>query len=223
MKNTPAPSNTQQATDILRQLIFSGDLSPGSDHLETELATRLGMSRTPVREAMVSLEAQGLVAVRPRRGMRILGISLQDMREVYDVLTLLESHAAARAAAQGYGPDELRSLEAAINDMDAAVAVNDREAWARADDAFHCELVRLGGNTRIETIAATMADQVRHARAMTLYIRPSPERSNADHRAVYQAIAAGEPARAQALHQDHRHAAGNMLVDLLATHKLRKV
>lgn len=223
MTDINAASNTQRAIRMLRDLIFSGDLSPGSDHLETELAARLGMSRTPVREAALSLQAQGLVEVRPRRGIRVLGVSSQDMCEIYDVLTLLESHAAERAAGQGYGSDDLRALEAAIDEMDTALARDDREAWARADDAFHLELVRLGGNQRIEAIVAMMADQVRRARAMTLYMRPSPVRSNADHRAVYAAIAAGHPDQARRLHQSHRRAARDMLVGLLAKHKLHRL
>lgn len=223
MKDTNAASNTQRAIRVLRDLIFSGDLSPGSDHLETELAARLGMSRTPVREAALSLQAQGLVEVRPRRGIRVLGLSPQDMCEVYDVLTLLESHAAERAAERRHDANELRPLEAAIDEMDAALARDDREGWARADDAFHLELVRLGGNKRIEAIVRMMGDQVRRARAMTLYMRPSPVRSNADHRAVFAAIMAGQPDQARNLHQKHRRAARDMLVGLLAKHRLHRL
>ena len=80
---TSATSNTQRAADEMRRLIFRGDLAAGSDHLETELAERFGMSRTPVREAALILEAQGLVAVRPRRGVRILSVSPDDMAEIY--------------------------------------------------------------------------------------------------------------------------------------------
>ena len=223
MKGSGATSNTERAIRALRDLIFSGELSPGSDHLETELAARLGMSRTPVREAALSLQAQGLVKVRPRRGLRVLGVSPQDMREIYDVLTLLESHAAERAAERRYEARDLLALKSAIDDMDAALARDDLEAWASADEAFHCELVRLGGNKRIEAIVAMMGDQVRRARAMTLYMRPSPLRSNADHRAVCAAIAAGQPEQARKLHESHRRAARDMLVDLLARLRLQRL
>ena len=223
MKGGGATSNTERAIRALRDLIFSGELSPGSDHLEAELAARLGMSRTPVREAALSLQAQGLVEVRPRRGLRVLGVSPQDMREIYDVLTLLESHAAERAAERRYEAHDLLALKAAIDDMDAALARDDLEAWVRADEAFHQELVRLGGNKRIEAIVAMMGDQVRRARAMTLYMRPSPLRSNADHRAVCAAIAAGQPEQARTLHESHRRAARDMLVDLLARLRLQRL
>ncbi|MEL7133859.1 MAG: winged helix-turn-helix domain-containing protein, partial [Pseudomonadota bacterium] len=66
-----ATTNVERAVSALRRMIFSGELPPGSDHLETELADTLGMSRTPVREAALILQAQGLVELRPRRGIRI--------------------------------------------------------------------------------------------------------------------------------------------------------
>ena len=114
-------SQKDRALSALRQLIFSGELMPGSDHLETELAARLGVSRTPVREAALQLQAQGLVDVRPRRGIRVLPVSAQDMRDIYDILTELESLAAARAAEAGYSKADLAQLAKAIQDMDSCL------------------------------------------------------------------------------------------------------
>lgn len=181
------------------------------------------MSRTPVREAVLILSQQGLVQVRPRRGMRVCAISPQDMGDVYDVLTELESLAAQRAAEQGYHSGDLKVLRRAIDDMDAALAAEDREGWAEADAAFHRELLRLGRNPRLETLAALMEDQVRRARAVTLYMRPLPVKSNADHRAVLEAIAAGRAHEARSRHRTHRLAARDMLVGLLTLHRLQQV
>ena len=142
------------------------------------------MSRTPVREATLMLAQQGLLEVRPRNGVRIATLSLEDMEEIYAVLTELESLAAEEAAAKGYSEDDLAELQHAIEAMEAALLQEDREAWALADNAFHEELVRLGGNTRVKSIVSMMANQVRRARAMTLYIRPLPVKSNEEHRAV---------------------------------------
>jgi DNA-binding GntR family transcriptional regulator len=220
---TNAASNTQRAADEMRRLIFRGDLAAGSDHLETELAERFGMSRTPVREAALILEAQGLVAVRPRRGVRILPVSPDDMAEIYDVLTELESHAAGRAAAIGHSETELAGMARAIDDMDQALARQDRDAWAEADERFHTELVRLGGNRRIQSIVAMMSDQVRRARSMTLYLRPLPRQSNEDHRAVLAAIRKGAAYAAQSVHRAHRERAKEMLVALLRNHRLHQL
>ncbi|MDF1610207.1 GntR family transcriptional regulator [Hoeflea sp. YIM 152468] len=209
--------------DALRALIFAGELPPGSDHLESELAEKLGMSRTPVREATLVLESQGLLEVRPRKGVRISALSADDMREIYEVLTELESLAASLAADAGYSEQELSRLKTAIVEMEASVAANDREGWARADAAFHDELVRLGGNKRIQTIVSNFNDQVRRARALTLHMRPMPSKSNQDHRALYEAIAKGDSKAARQVHWMHRTEAKDMLINLLHQHGLRRV
>lgn len=215
------PSNSQRAIRELRTRIFSGELAAGSDHLESELADLLEMSRTPVREAVLTLEAQGLLAMRPRKGVRILPLSPEDMAEIYDVLTELESHAAERAASLGHSEEDLKVLAGAIDDMEAAIAASDLDGWADADERFHRELVRLAGNSRIQAIVAMMSDQVRRARTTTLFMRPLPTKSNKDHRRVYQAIRDGDETTARDVHRQHRLHAKAILVDLLSKHRLR--
>lgn len=214
-------SSSQRAIHELRAKIFSGELAAGSDHLESELADLLDMSRTPVREAVLTLESQGLLEMRPRKGVRILPLSPEDMAEIYDVLTELESHAAEKAAEACYDKEDLRLLSKAIDDMDAAIAKNDLDSWAEADDRFHAELVRLGGNSRIQAIVSMMSDQVRRARSTTLFMRPLPTKSNEDHRAVYHAICNGDAATARDSHRQHRQHAKAILVELLGKHRLR--
>lgn len=214
-------SSSQRAVQDLRGKIFAGELPAGSDHLESELATRLGMSRTPIREAVLILEGQGLLELRPRKGVRILPVSPEDMAEIYDVLTELESLAAERAALAGHAPSDLRELARAIDDMDTAIAAADLDAWARADDRFHTELVRLGQNGRIVAIVNMMSDQVRRARSMTLFMRPLPVQSNEDHRRVFQAIQRGDGKTARVTHRDHRRQAKQIIVSLLHKHRLQ--
>ncbi|MFK7836526.1 MAG: GntR family transcriptional regulator [Sulfitobacter sp.] len=216
-------SNTQRAVAELREMIFAGDLPAGSDHLESELAAQLGMSRTPVREAALMLESQGLVALRPRKGVRILPVSPNDMREIYDVLTELECLAARDAAERRPDAAALAPLADAIEQMDAALARSYLEGWAEADDRFHHALVVLGGNTRVQAIAALMNDQVRRARAVTLFMRPVPSQSNADHRNLLTAIRAGDADRAATLHRSHRQSAKDLLIVLLEKHKLSRI
>ncbi|WP_340159654.1 GntR family transcriptional regulator [uncultured Hoeflea sp.] len=216
-------SHSIRAVDALRALIFAGELPPGSDHLESELAEKLGMSRTPVREATLVLESQGLLEVRPRKGVRISALSADDMREIYEVLTELESLAASLAAEAHYSEQDLSRLKSATLEMEASVEADDREGWASADAAFHDELVRLGGNRRIQTIVSNFNDQVRRARAMTLHMRPMPRKSNEDHRALYEAIARGDAKAAREIHWRHRTEAKDMLIKLLNQHGLRRV
>ncbi|MEM1301674.1 MAG: GntR family transcriptional regulator [Pseudomonadota bacterium] len=213
-------SATTRATDALRSLIFSGALPPGSDHLEAELAKRLGISRTPVREALMRLEDQGLVTLRPRRGARIVGLSAEDMNDIYEVLTAIESAAAARAASRALDAADLAPMRRAIADMDHALAAKDLEAWAEADDLFHAGLLSASGNQRFAETAARYTDQVRRARMVTLRLRPLPNRSNEDHLAVLDAIERGDSDSARTLHRAHREQARILLTDLLRHHQL---
>lgn len=207
----------------LRNLIFDGTLAAGSDHLESELSLRLGMSRTPIREASLILASQGLVEVRPRKGLRIQPVSVEDMGEIYDVLTELESLAADDAARANHDASALEPLALTIVDMETALAGEDREAWAAADDRFHAELVRLGGNSRVIAIVGMLGDQVRRARAVTLYMRPPPLKSNEDHRGVLDAIAAGDAKAAREIHRAHRINAKRMLTELLKRNRLMRL
>lgn len=222
MKDRPH-SHAQRALQELREMIFAGDLPAGSDHLESELAEHLKMSRTPVREALLTLEGQGLLELRPRKGVRILPVSPEDMTDIYDVLTALESLSAEQAAIAGHSDADLAPLEAAIDAMDQAIEARDLDAWAAADDLFHSELVRLGGNRKVKVVVDMMSDQVRRARAVTLPLRPLPTRSNDDHRQVLEAIKEGNADLARAIHSTHRRHAKEIIVAVLEKHRLRFV
>ncbi|WP_372574317.1 GntR family transcriptional regulator [Ruegeria jejuensis] len=222
-QNSKTLSNTQRAVKELRRMILTGELAAGTDHLESELAQTLGMSRTPVREAALMLESRGLLEMRPRKGVRILPVSPEDMREIYDILTELESLAAQRAAEANCTEEDLEHLARSIAQMDQAIETENLEAWAESDELFHQELVRLGGNKRIQAIVAMMSDQVRRARATTLFIRPLPLQSNEDHRAVFDAIRDGRPEDARERHRNHRLQAKAMLCGILEKHRLNSL
>ncbi len=222
-KNPKQQSATHTAMLKIRQLIFSGELFADSNHLETELATRLNMSRTPVREATLMLQAQGLLEVQPRKGIKIKSISVQDMADIYELLTELECIAAKRAAEAGFVNKELKSMRDTIKEMDSALAEQNRLAWATADEAFHSELLRLGGNKHVENMVKTVNDQIRRARLITLNLRPLPTKSNKDHRKLCQAILKGDPVMAVDVHRRHRQTACEMLIAVLNNAGLRRV
>lgn len=211
-------SNTQRAVALLREMIITNQLPPGSSHLEIELADMLGMSRTPVREAALVLEGHGLVEVRPRRGVRVRPVSPDDMKEIYAILTELESIAARDVAERGCSPEEIAALRALNTEMETALAADDRQAWADADDRFHRTLTALAGNRRLEAIVSTFWDQAHRARMLTLYIRPAPHQSNTDHRDLVDAIERGDAEEARRVHRRHRIEAMNMMLDLIARH-----
>lgn len=208
-------SQRSRAYTEIRRRILENELRPGVQMLETEVADLLGMSRTPVREALIKLAEEGLVEVRPRHGMRVKPVSAEDMREIYDVLTSLEATAAALAARRLLSGEELAGLDAAVADMDEALESGDLKRWAEADQRFHDLLVLGSGNRRLQDIVSTIRDQAHRVRMATLNLRPKPIDSNDDHRAVVDAIRRGDPDAAWRAHHDHRRRSGRMLVELL--------
>jgi len=216
-------SFSENAYHELRARILDGRLPSGEVFTEEQLASMLKMSRTPAREAMLRLAKDGLVEVRPRHGMRIKPVSVADVREIYEVLTGLESTAAALAAQRQDQGDSIGRLREAIMEMNRALEHDDRRRWALADERFHTLLVEASGNSRIIELVQTFFDQSHRVRMLTLFLRPKPIDSNRDHEAVVRAIAAHDAERARDIHYLHRQRSGQMLVELLVRHGLTQL
>ncbi len=199
----------------LKDEILSTRMLPGFRATEPEVADRLGMSRTPVREALIRLQADGLVELIPRRGMRVLPVSAEDMNDIYEILTALEPHAAAELALRRPGLEVLAPLVRATEDMERALERPDLEAWAEADDRFHRALLELHGNARLTAIAGALFDQAHRARMITLRLREVPHRSTAEHRDILQALRDGDAERVRRIFQTHRERAARELLQLL--------
>jgi len=209
------PTAAETAYQRLRAMILDNHLPPGAQRLETELALKLGLSRTPVREAMLRLQQDGLVEVLPRHGMRIAPISPADMRDIYDVLESLEPKAAELLARRGLKPAALAPLSRACDAMEASIAKEDRVAWAQGDEAFHRGLAALCGNTRLAAMVMQVWDQSHRARMFTLNMRPLPARSTAEHRATLEAIRVGDADEARESYRRHRQRGGAELIALI--------
>jgi DNA-binding GntR family transcriptional regulator len=216
-------SQSLTAYSELKRRLLDNEMQAGAQFLEQELAEMLGMSRTPVREAMIRLAEEGMVEVRPRHGMRVLPVSAKDMREIYEILTSLESTAAEQVARRGLSPDELAVLQVSVDEMEEALEIDDRRRWADADERFHLLLVEYCGNERLRSLVETFWDQAHRARLITLSLRPKPTASNRDHAAVVDAIARRDAEAARKLHRKHRVRSGELLVELLTKYGLTQV
>lgn len=215
------PTLPEAAYQAVRRNILDNEWAPGFQATEQEVATHLNMSRTPVREALMRLQQEGLIEVVPRHGMRVLPVSPADMKEIYEVLTSLESTAAELAAARRLSGEEIRALEKASEDMDGALKRNDLEAWARADEAFHALLLDLCGNRMLKQLVLNTWDRAHRARMVTLRLRPKPVNSTREHRALVKAIRKGDPQAARDVQRAHRQRAGTELLSLLRRLGLR--
>ena len=212
-------SQTLRAYDELRRRILDNEMPAGAQYLEQTLADELGMSRTPVREALIRLSDERLVEVRPRHGERILPVSAADMAEIYELLTALEAMAARRVAERGLNSIQLTRLEAYVAGMEEALARDDLAGWSAHDRNFHNALVELSGNRRLAQVVAMFRDQAHRARMQTLALRPKPTQSNREHAALVTAIRNRDGAAAFEIHRRHRQDAGRMLLKLLAGQK----
>ncbi|MCG8595221.1 MAG: GntR family transcriptional regulator [Kiloniellales bacterium] len=224
-KKAPPPraSLVDRAYREIKSRIMGNRYPPSLQVLEQDLALQLGMSRTPVREALIRLEKEGLVEILPRRGMRVVPIAPEDMRDIYEVLTCLEARAAERLAERRPPKAELVPLIAAVELMETSLDQDDLDTWAQADEDFHRLLLELCGNRRLATMAMTVFDLVHRARMVTLRMRPLPKKSSRDHRALIEAILAGESRRAYELHYQHRHQAMRLLTEILKRYNLQEL
>jgi DNA-binding GntR family transcriptional regulator len=205
-----AVSLRQKSTDrvysALRQKVIDSELSPGSQLLEQELAMKLGVSRTPLREALVRLENEGLLEIIPRHGVRIIPMSVADMKEIYQVLVSLESAAAAALASQAPSDAALNELDAIFDRMDELLKTSDITSWALEDERFHLKIVELAGNRRLREIVSNCWDQAHRARMFTLRLQthPQPAQSMKEHRQIITALRKRDAARAESLLRSHR-------------------
>ena len=220
------PQKTSRVSGAYLQLkdeIRHNRMPPGFQAPEPEIALRLGMSRTPVREALIRLESEGLVELIPRRGARVLPISPSDMKEIYEVLTALEPSAAANLAGRKPSIAELEPLAKATQDMEDALSQNDHDTWAEADDRFHNDLLQLHGNRRLKDIVSALHDQVYRARIVTLRLRALPVQSTLDHRTILTHLSEGEAEEARVSFRMHRERAAEELLEILENYKLNQL
>jgi len=197
-------SQAENAYRKLKDAIVRGEMAAGMQAMEPELALRFGMSRTPVREALVRLEQEGFVELTPRRGMRVAPLSPRDIREITEVLACLEVEAAERLASRRCTPAELAAFEETIAAMDAALQAQDPEGWNAADYRFHTMLIESCGNRHLIETAKQYLERAHRFRALTSVHRAPPVYSNANHAAVVEAIRCGDPRTAAEIHRAHK-------------------
>lgn len=222
---TPAASLSLKisAYELMRRRVLDNVWPPGHQALEQEIALELGISRTPVREALIRLEREGLVQVIPRHGMRVLPMSATDMREIYEILTALESLAVELLANRRPGEDELAPLVAATQAMETALQHDDLDAWARADETFHAQLVAMAGNRLLTEAVFSHWDRAHRARMFTLRLRPKPVDSTREHTALLDCLRAGDSAGAAAANRSHRQRASRELLAIFERYRLQQM
>lgn len=193
----------------LRSDIISGRLRSGAPLRESELAARFAISRTPVRQALQRLEAEGLVIIEPARGARIAEVSLREVMEVYEIRELLEPHAAAMAARRRLQADIAR-LQALRQHLEQAASVLDVESRQQLDIELHSLITEIAGNL---TLQATIQQlRARTERGFSYIAKDYYRSSFQEHVQLIDALIAGNPELARQVMVHHLQAARTHLV-----------
>jgi DNA-binding GntR family transcriptional regulator len=192
----------ERITAHLRTEILSNRIAPGTLLQEVPLAEQLGTSRGPIREALGSLAAEGLVTITPRRGAVVTTLTKEEFLEAYQVREVLES-LGARLAVPVISGDALAAMDAAIEDMGRAAAGRDVDLFFDANTAFHGALMDASGNRKLVEIHRRLVSQMGPYRRPSARLRGNLEHSIAEHQAILDAVRARDVERATALVLEH--------------------
>ena len=190
----------EEVAELLRQRIFARELEPGSWIDELRIAEALGISRTPLREALKVLAAEGLVTMKVRRGAYVTEVSEKDLRDVYHLLALLESDA-ARVVAIKASADELQQIELLHRDLEQATA--DRDRFFDINEAFHMLILELADNRWRDQMVADLRKVMKLNRHSSLFKEGRIAQSLAEHSAIVQALKDRQPELAAQRMQAH--------------------
>jgi DNA-binding GntR family transcriptional regulator len=197
--------------ETLREAIIGGILGPGERLMEAQLAEELGVSRTPVREAIRKLELEGFVAMIPRRGAYVAGISLKDITDVFEVRGALEALATVLAA-ERITEKELEELERILVRKAELIEQQNIPLFIESDIKFHEILYQSSRNQRLIQILTNLQDEVHRFRSVSLAYPGRMREALDEHRKVVEALADRDVARAEALAWEHIENAENSLV-----------
>ena len=173
--------------NTLRQAILTGELKPGERLMEIHLANRLGVSRTPIREAIRKLELEGLVTMIPRRGAEVAQITEKSMKDVLEVRRTLDA-LSAELACERISPEEEEALKKACQAFEDAVKTKDTKAIAKADVAIHDIIAAATGNQRLIQLINNLAEQMYRYRFEYIKDAAQHERIIQEHRIIYESI-----------------------------------
>lgn len=190
----------QEVAELLRQRIFRRELEPGSWIDEVKLAQEYGISRTPLREALKVLAAEGLVTMKVRRGAYVTEVSERDLSDVYHLLALLESDAAA-VVAERATEAQLKELQKLHQELEAAV--KNRDKFFAINERFHMRLLELADNRWRDQMVADLRKVMKLNRHNSLLKSGRIQESLAEHAALMDALAKRDPQAARERMQEH--------------------
>lgn len=200
--------------ESLREAIISGHLRPGERLMEIQMAEEMGVSRTPVREAIRKLELEGFVVMVPRKGAYVAGVSIKDIADVFEVRAALEGLAAGLAA-ERITDAELEVLERSLVHVAEASEAGDLEKLVSMDTDFHDSLYKACRNERLVQILSNLREQIQRFRSTSLSHPGRMKLAWEEHKQIVEAISERNVEVARELAREHIENAENSMLDVM--------
>jgi len=191
----------QQIYEYLRERMRTGEISPGSEINLDETSKKLGVSRTPLRDALLQLEAEGFVTIYPRRGVVVNRLSLRDVRNYYEIIGALESAALALSFGR-IGSPEIHVLETLVEGMDKALDAGDFDLYYEKNLAFHNTYLDLCGNDNLVRLVRTLKKRLYDFPRQKGFVKEWERASVDEHRSLLAFISSGRRDEAAAYIRD---------------------
>lgn len=203
------------AFQTLREAILNGSLKPGQQLVETELAKEMGISKTPIREAIRRLDSEGLIEVVPHRGAVVTGFSREDYVEIYAIRSTLEA-LAARLAAKNITAAEIAELKEIVAESERLIKQGEYAAALDANTRLHDIIYRASRNKRLVDLLNQIGEYVHAMRLKAFKIPGQAERSLHEHKEIVEALSNGDADRASDLIRLHIDRIGKAIEDSFA-------
>ena len=204
--------------DSLKAMIVTGQLAPGARLTEVELAARLEVSRTPIREALNKLERDGMVVARPRQGYAVIDFNMDMLQEIFDVRQVLDGHA-TELATRRITENDKKNLRSILAECERLAAIPNRSP----EDMFrelqvgtnlHRTIAELSGNETLCTMLGSLLEKCMHYIWLELVSLDDWKEARAEHAAIVEAMCAGDALQAGQCARNHIRASGEAIVKL---------
>ncbi|MBF7082675.1 GntR family transcriptional regulator [Desulfallas sp. Bu1-1] len=206
--------------ETLREAIIQGRLKPGERLMEIQLAEEMGVSRTPVREAIRKLELEGFVVMIPRKGAYVAGISIKDIVDVFEVRAALEALAAGLAAERAT-PEELEEMERAVLQIYEVSNGQNLDTLVERDTSFHELIYKASRNQRLVQIITLLKEHFQRFRTTSLALPGRGKHAVEEHKSIVEAISERNVELASTLAREHIETAEQLFLNAMGEAKVK--
>lgn len=205
----------EKAYDILKELILTGRLEQGKLHNEKRLAEVLGVSRTPVREALLELSREGMVSFVPSKGVEVRKITTKQVQEVFELRRIIEGYI-IKSISKQLSPADLKKIEKILSKQDRSATKDEEVTFIEMDKEFHLFMASKMGNEQIETILQNLRDQIHLMGIRAIKDQARSRQVLKEHQRIFSALKKKDAKRSHDELMRHLNNTEEVLIDTLA-------